>query len=561
MRKNDWLYIILSVFLLTLSACTDDSGRDPATVGKEIQVHLKVSVPTWIQDTRATGATVDETIRDFQLLCFDKDGYFIGRRKVTFSKSLESDGDYVLSGTIPSTTCRIHFVANGNFSSFNDTESMGVSENVLIPSLNSSMKDSQMTYWGYKRFSTSDEMFNFLNSGTNTIYLLRDRAEITVDNETSDIQSVDFAVCNGLEKGTMAPFDKNHLDAPFAYNDSVGVKYVTEPEDQSKFPTPQDVLPNTPSQYVFEEPNSSSDPLAVILKVTYKDGSVKYYKILLENAEFNMLPIIRNHEYRIVIKKLALSLGYDSFIGALNGDAANDPFLYVDDIIPGISNDNSTLTITNGTTQVFHASGEQTIDFKYVSTLGNIDTSSFQVGWLSDNGVADPSVCSVTSYDATTGDGKVTIKLNDVSSIAQFGTLYLKDKTGLVRRIHIVSIDNFSFGDDLAIDPPSNVGTDAGSEVKLTFTVPSYYPDALMPLEIKFASNDLNPTDKNNLGVSVESTADINQPWNFWYTFYATEKKTYNLIFKTVRKNNPGDTGELYIKAGDFETKELTFTY
>lgn len=561
MRKNDWLYIILSVFLLTLSACTDDSGRDPATVGKEIQVHLKVSVPTWIQDTRANGASVDETIRDFQLLCFDKDGYFIGRRKVTFSKSLESDGDYVLSGSIPSPTCRIHFVANGNFSSFNDTESMGVSENVLIPSLNSSMEDTQMTYWGYKSFPTSDEMFNFLNSGTNTIYLLRDRAEITVDNETSDIQSVDFTVCNSLEYGTLAPFDKNHLDAPFAYDDSVGVKYVTAPEDQSKCPIPS-AFPNTPSKYVFEEPNSSSDPLFVILKVTYKGISIPvYYKILLENAEFNMLPIIRNHEYRIVIKKLAMALGYGSFSEALNGDAANDPFLYVDDIIPGISNDNSTLTITNGTTQVLHASGEQTIDFKYVSTLGNIDTSSFQVGWLSDNGVADPSVCSVTSYDATTGDGKVTIKLNDVSSIPQFGTLYLKDKTGLVRRIHIVSIDNFTFGDKLAINPSSNVGADAGREVTLTFTVPSDYPDALMPLEIKFASNDLNPTDNNNLGVTVESTSDIGQDWNFWYTFYATEKKTYNLIFKTVRQNQKDATGELYIKAGDFETKELTFTY
>ena len=75
-----------------------------------------------------------------------------------------------------------------------------MNESSVISSLTSADGDKQMTYWGYKRFSTPDEMAAFLNAGTNTVYILRDRAMITVENKASDIASIQSAVCNGLEK-------------------------------------------------------------------------------------------------------------------------------------------------------------------------------------------------------------------------------------------------------------------------------------------------------------------------------------------------------------------------
>jgi hypothetical protein len=121
-------------------------------------------------------------------------------------------------------------------------------------------------------------------------------------------------------------------------------------------------------------------------------------------------------------------------------------------------------------------------------------------------------------------------------------------------------VDNYQFG-NLSLSPSSGVGTSAGQTVTLTFTIPDNYPTALMPLKVMFATNDLNATTGNQLGVSVESTSDIGQSWNFWYTFWATTKGTHTLKFETVRANTAGSTGTLYIRAADFETKELTFTY
>jgi hypothetical protein len=560
MKKIGWINILFSIFLVTLAACTDDDGQDSSWHGKEMRVNLRVSVPAWTENTRAGSTSVEEGINDFQLLCFDKDGYFVGRRAVTFTSSQGTPSGGTLTGTVPSTTCRIHFIANGDFSSFNDTQSMGVNENTVVSALTSATGDQRMTYWGYKRFSTPDEMAGFLDAGTNVVYLLRDRAMITVESKASDITSVQSAVCHGLEKGTVAPFDQTDLSSPFTYDDARGVDFITKPVDQSLFPDPEEISAPGTAQYVFENPNSSNSPLVVILKVTYTDATVKYHKILLLDGDYNPIPVIRNHQYNIVVNKLAPELGYDSFSDALNGNASNNPFLYIEDIIPGVSDNGSTLTITNGTTQIFHSSGVQTIDFNYVSSGTGTSTSSFQAGWLVNGGIADQQECSVTSYDPSTGDGQITIKLNAVNGTPQFGTLYIKDKNGLIRKIHVVSVDNYQFG-NLSLSPSSGVGTSAGQTVTLTFTIPDNYPTALMPLKVMFATNDLNATTDNQLGVSVESTSDIGQSWNFWYTFWATTKGTHTLKFETVRANTAGSTGTLYIRAADFETKELTFTY
>lgn len=558
MKKFRWIFILFGVFLSTLAACTDDSGNGPLVRENNMRINLKVSVPAWMKVTRADGMSVDGTARDFQLLCFDNDGYFIGRRKVTFTYTQGEPSGGTLTGTIPSTTCRIHFIANGDFSSFNDTESMGVNESSVISSLTSADGDKQMAYWGYKRFSTPDEMAAFLNAGTNTVYILRDRAMITVENKASGIVSIQSAVCNGLEKGTVAPFDKTNLSSPFGYDDAKGVNFITLPIDQSQFSNPSDVSAAGIAQYVFENSNSSDNPLVVILKVTYTDNTVKYHKILLINNDYNPITIIRNHQYNIVVDKLVEELGYDSFSDALNGIASNNPFLYIEDIIPGVSDTYNTLTITKGTTQIFHSSGVQTIDFNYVASEAGTSASSFQTGWIVNNGIANQQDCSITAYDPSTGNGQIAIKLNDVSRTPQFGTLYIKDKNGLIRKIHVVSINNYQFG-NLTLSPSSAVGTSAASTLTLTFTIPDNYPTVLLPLKIKFASNDLNPT--NQLGISVESTSDINQPWNFWYTYWATATGTHTLKFQTVRTNTAGYTGMLYISAADFETKKLTFTY
>ncbi|MCH3971094.1 MAG: fimbrial protein [Prevotella sp.] len=152
MKKIGWINILFSIFLVTLAACTDDDGQDSSWHGKEMRVNLRVSVPAWTENTRAGSASVEEGINDFQLLCFDKDGYFVGRRAVTFTSSQGTPSGGTLTGTVPSTTCRIHFIANGDFSSFNDTQSMGVNENTVVSALDLSNRRSADDLLGLQAF-------------------------------------------------------------------------------------------------------------------------------------------------------------------------------------------------------------------------------------------------------------------------------------------------------------------------------------------------------------------------------------------------------------------------
>lgn len=57
-------------------------------------------------------------------------------------------------------------------------------------------------------------------------------------------------------------------------------------------------------QYCFEDENSSKNPVRCILKVTFNDNTVKWYKVYLQNENQQFYKIKRNYTYAIHIKKL-----------------------------------------------------------------------------------------------------------------------------------------------------------------------------------------------------------------------------------------------------------------
>lgn len=616
MKKIKTYIGIMAALLTMLTACSDsmvDNGVPSKNETGTYQAHFTISVPNYskVESRVANFATEGiASANDMKLLCFDKDGYFLGLAKnlniqSVATNDIKSDGGSDkknISATIPTGTARIHIMANATAENtvttgdqpidFNKSaEWIGRHENNLMTSFdnrNNNQQHDKMVYWGYVKKNTSEEMTDFLTKEVvenNVIHLLRNRAKIEVNWEgnTSDITNIRYALGNVMQHGTVAPFnrDKEKLTFPETnmLTDAAAWKaectYITPSLDPTRWPSEgekfsvenEEMWPNSsnlPMQYTFEQENSLEKPLKVIMEVTYKDGVTKWFQVLLQNEGVQM-PVKRNHLYRINIKRLGKNLGYSNSSQAYEGTPANNPWITVDDIIQEISDGTYTMNIVNGTYQMLtqeSANSEQTIDFEYKGEASQT-AANFDVSWtenkdftkLDDNGkLPVPTV----QYDATTGKGTITYKIGDISaSECKTATIKLVDKKhGLTRNIHLYSISNVDFKFEFA----KTMGKGKDSEAKLNFTIPSYYPKELLPIEIEIASNDVNPIGSD---VKVASTSDVDGGgnWNCWFVTKYEEPSVIGssktITMKNVREvSSSTNTGTFYIKAKHYNSNQ-----
>lgn len=614
MKKIKTYIGIMAALLTMLTACTDsmvDNGVPSKNETGTYQAHFTISVPNYSKVESRVANFATEGIAsadDMKLLCFDKDGYFLGLAQnlniqSVATNEIKPDGgsdQKKISATIPTGTARIHIMANATADNTVTTgdqaidfsksaEWIGRHENNLMTSFdnrNNNLQHDKMVYWGYVKKNTSEEMTEFLTKdvvANNVIHLLRNRAKIEVNWEgnTSNITKIRYALGNVMKHGTVAPFnrDKEKLTFPETnmLTDAAAWKaectYITPSLDPTRWPSEgeqfsvgnDEMWPNTnnlPMQYTFEQENSLEKPLKVIMEVTYKDGVTKWFQVLLQNEGVQM-PVKRNHLYRINIKRLNKNLGYADCTQAYEGTPANNPWITVDDIIQEISDGTYTMNIVNGTYQMLtqeSANSEQTIDFEYKGEATQT-AANFDVSWtenkdftkLDDNGkLPVPTV----QYNATTGKGTIKYKIGEISADrCKTATIKLVDKNhGLTRNIHLYSISNVDFKFEFA----KTMGKNATSEANLTFTIPSYYPKELLPIEIEIASNDVNPKGSD---VKVASTSDVDggKGWNCWFVTKYEEPRvigsSQTITMKNVRTVT-GSTGTFYIKAKHFNSNK-----
>lgn len=615
MKKIKTYIGIMAALLTMLTACTDSMVDNGVPSKNEIgtyQAHFTISVPNYskVESRVANFATEGiASANDMKLLCFDKDGYFLGLARdlniqSVATNEIKPDGGSDkknISATIPTGTARIHIMANATAENtvttgdqpidFNKSaEWIGRHENNLMTSFdnkNNNQQHDKMVYWGYVKKNTPEEMTEFLTKevvANNVIHLLRNRAKIEVNWEgnTSEITNIRYALGNVMQHGTVAPFnrDKEKLTFPETnmLTDAAAWKaectYITPSLDPTRWPSEgekfsvgnEEMWPNSsnlPMQYTFEQENSLEKPLKVIMEVTYKGGVTKWFQVLLQNEGIQM-PVKRNHLYRINIKRLNKNLGYANCTQAYEGTPANNPWITVDDIIQEISDGTYTMNIVNGTYQMLtqeSANSEQTIDFEYKGEASQT-AADFDVSWtenknftkLDGGKLPEPTV----QYNATTGKGTITYKIGEISAgECKTATIKLVDKRhGLTRNIHLYSISNVDFNFEFA----NTMGKDATSEAKLTFTIPSYYPKELLPIEIEIASNDVNPIGSD---VKVASTSDVDGGgnWNCWFvTKYENPSvigTTQTITMKNVRKvSSSTNTGTFYIKAKHYNSNK-----
>lgn len=610
--KKYKLYTGIMTVLLTamLTGCSDnipDNITSPTEANEAEEgyytANFNVSIPSFEQQvTRSTLFTNEGIGKNcVKLFCFDEEGQFVGFGKVeefgeikgfrrdvdgniiqNGDKDIDNNGQTTprnFSAQIPNKTARIHLVANteSQYKTIdweNQSKWVGMHENILMTTFETEYGEDQAAltrYWGYIKEDSQEKLKEYLRQDNTKqdyiIHLIRDRAKISAEwskqakdaNSNLKDEDLTMTVVNGMAYGTLAPFNRDSL----LFNPTTGddkwewkVDYVTPAISNKKMKGDKKQMYNPTA--AFEDRNLPTDPAKVLLKY---NGLC--YLIYLQNRDNVPYAIKRNYEYKIIIDKLDESYGKGSLEEALKSAPVNNPWIRVEQYIPGVKNGNYELAINEGTYQTTNAASgsEQFIEFTYKGD--NKEPTDFVALWtenLSFGTAAAPVVSSYKYNEASkTGTGTIKYKLGTVDKTWREGIIYLTDKKhGLNRNIHLYSINEVQY----QVNAPANIGTNANAEAEFKFTVPANYPKELLPVTVKFASGDVVP---EGCDIEYSSTNEIQKTWNSWYVFKADKTgTTYTVKLKNVRQANVGTSGSYYVKmdnANQGKAKKFEFTY
>ena len=603
--KKYKLYIGIMTVLLTamLTGCSDnipDNITSPTEANETEEGYytasFNVSIPNFEQQvTRSTLFTNEGIGKNcVKLFCFDEEGQFVGFGKVgefgeikgfrrdangtiiqNGDKDIDDNGQTTprnFSAQIPNKTARIHLVANteSQYKTIdwdNQSKWVGMHENILMTTFETEYGEDQAAltrYWGYIKEDSPEKLKEYLRQDNTKqdyiIHLIRDRAKISArwsdqaKAANSNLKDEDLAmtVVNGMAYGTLAPFDRNNLrfdKTTGGSNWEWSVDYVTPAISNKRLKGDRGQMYNPTA--AFEERNLPTDPAKVLLK--YNE---RCYLIYLQDQDNVPYAIKRNYEYKIIIDKLDENYGKGSLEEALKSAPVNNPWIRVEQYIPGVIDGNFELSINEGTYQTTNAASgsEQTIQFTYKGDdAANKQPTDFKALWTENLSYGTVDAPQVTAYtynaSSNTGTGTITYQLGTVDEIWRQGIIHLIDtKHGLNRNIHLYSISEVDY----------QVKASANS---FEFTVPANYPKELLPVTVKFASGDVIP---EGCDIEYSSTSEIHKTWDCWYVFKAGEAgKTYTLNLKNVHQNATGNA-TYYVKmdnANQGQAKEYTFTY
>ena len=608
--KQIRLHIGMIAVLLTfmLAACTD-CIVDNETSSNETEegyytASFNVSIPNFEQQvTRSTLFTNEGIGKNcVKLFCFDEEGQFVGFGKVgefgeikgfrrdvdgniiqNGDKDIDNNGQTTprnFSAQIPNKTARIHLVANteSQYKTIdweNQSKWVGMHENILMTTFETEYGEDQAAltrYWGYIKEDSPEKLKEYLRQDNTKqdyiIHLIRDRAKISAEwskqaketpNSNLKDEDLTMTVVNGMAYGTLAPFNRDSL----LFNPTTGdnkwewkVDYVTPAISNKKMKGDKRQMYNPTA--AFEDRNLPTDPAKVLLKY---NGLC--YLIYLQDQDNVPYAIKRNYEYKIIIDKLDENYGKGSLEEALKSAPINNPWIRVEQYIPGVNDGNYELAINEGTYQTTNAASgsEQFIEFTYKGD--NKEPTDFVALWTENLSFGTTAAPEVTSYKyneaSKTGTGTIKYKLGTVDKTWREGIIYLTDKKhGLNRNIHLYSINEVQY----QVNAPANIGTNANAEAEFKFTVPANYPKELLPVTVKFASGDVVP---EGCDIEYSSTSEIYKTWDCWYVFKADKAgTTYTVKLKNVRQANAGTSGSYYVKmdnANQGKAKKFEFTY
>lgn len=531
------------VAILALGSCIrEELPSGDIARGDTFDLKFSVVVPEMHTATRAMGA---EEIKKLHLYIFDENGYLSQAKEATL---LGEDTSNTYEDTVASNfrveevyesklKRTVHIIAN---LPNNASNSFG-SEQELINSMYTT--DGSEAFWQRIVF---DEGLDADTKITN-VPLVRNYAQVTVVSEVGEgvLKNISFVLANTPDRGTVAPYivsEQTYAEYPInvtdpttttAYETISATGYIGhEPGGLSLQNTTftgtgdSGATFNANPKYLYERTHVDKDKQLLTEKPTFAiikgqfggSDSFTYYKVDFVDTDSNYMNILRNFEYRIVIKGVE-SAGYDNAADAAVKAASNNIDLAVET--------RDLTSITNGTgalyvsaTQIVHNDPTKPIELKYryipdIKDKGTVTNNPK----TQDNGPvvitlaeADDEHAVVKSMTVESADveGWRTIKFttNALGTSAKSQDVYIKagGMTRIVQLILTESPDLTAFG----VAQPK-VGNVAQSDVDVVITLPTNLFEGMFPLDFVIVSDKLtiapNPL-RNSLPVVTNRAVD-----------------------------------------------------
>lgn len=508
--------------------------EEPSSENGKRTITFSMNIPDFQVKSRAESETPIQTI---QLMIFGNDRCYI--ETVTASSingikegnGVSDNSDGTFSATIDANAKIIHFIANYNG---NLTAEKGDPEDNVIPALTASTES--IVYWARNEIRSEDTSIH--------VNFLRHVAKVTVEvsDEVIDgyaakdyFQVTGFAICQYVAQGTIAP--KNY-EWGYKTNDDGSI---------TETPTEVGIGTTTPATFPTTNPNelylaeclndgNQDEQVYVIIAGQLKSKNnddewngneeIKYYKVLLTDPNDNPFKIIRNVNYKVVIKQMQ-DVGATDFEEAKKSNPINNLYAYVMAESPSISDmDGYTLTVT----PIVHlltteGSFESLVSVSKPST--STDDRKLQC--------SDPTGDNILRDISLTTTGKLTGNVTAVKELkkSQIRVTYGK----LSRTVTVIASPQFTieakaYSDANCTTMKSSYQA-ADEDVYFKFNLDTDYPSAtdypdLYPIKCYIKADNLYPVDNKDMLIDYEYQAG-----QYWYTYLAKSTGEHKIHFRT----------------------------
>ena len=325
-------------------------------------------------------------------------------------------------------------------------------------------------------------------------------------------------------------------------------------------------------QFVFEHANDVDDPMYLIFRINTSGGSAddgnwqstdRYYKIALVDEKGNQLPILRNYDYVVNFKGIPANGGYATFKEAVDGAAANNIWVSIDQTIPAITDGSSILAVVGETTRIITRSSLATggvYQLEYQWFDGTNSGIVPEVTWVQNSGIAEAQITNNFTQGSSRenpGTGTITIVPTNIGN-PQYGILQIKAGK-FVRTVKLISLSNFSF---TPVWTSSGLPMQSGEPVAIAFTIPDDFPEELFPFDVKIACN-LFDDDGTNVDMDGKQTyldvimeeckftvmengveTTYERDWPHKYVYTVNRPGLHRVNFKTLIDNYVPNAGE-----------------
>ena len=279
-------------------------------------------------------------------------------------------------------------------------------------------------------------------------------------------------------------------------------------------------------------------------------GDKKYYKVLLTDENDKPFKIIRNVNYKIVVKQMQ-DVGSSKLTDAMKANPINNLYAYVMPESPSISDmDDNTLTVTPIVHLITGDSKSRMITSTV--TISGTLTDDIKIETLGDSNIL-PDASNITI-----NEGKLSVEVAEVDEIKKAQIIVKWGK--LSRTITVIASPQYTITAQ-AYDKDNNIKSSysgVDEDVYFRFYLDENYPAAtdypdLYPIKCYIRADNLYPVDNKDMLIDYEY-----QEGQYWYTYLADKTGDHTIHFKTKLS---GVNEKIEVESEYFGHSEVSLTY